>query len=151
MAGEITIQVSLNIRKVTSGNVSQIEYQSRPAGYTDDMTGAKGPTPGAVDVSQTGVSLDLAELTTPGWCRFHNQESDTTRTVNIGIYETDTARFFPFMMLKPGHSQVVLLSPELFEELGETGTGTAVVGNARLHIRARGDYSANILVEAFET
>lgn len=143
MANEATIQTSLIIRK-TSGSITQIDYLSRPQTFNADVTGAKGPTPGAISVSTSGTDLDLSELTTPGLCRISNQ--DATNYVEYGIYDSSSARFFPLGELLPGESYILRLSRNVGEEYYST-TGTDA-GNS---VRFKADTAAVVvLVEAFE-
>jgi len=137
MANEATIQSSLILTK-TSSSVRVLDYSSRPQSYSATVTGSKGPSPGAVDISTSGTSIDLSELDWPSLCRFMNQ--DATNRVEVGVYNgVDT--FFPFLELLPGEFAVVRLSRYL------QGPGTA--GTYELRGTAYGA-TVSLLVEAFE-
>lgn len=143
MANEATIQTTLIIRKAT-GHITQIDYLSRPQTFNVDVTGTKGPSPGAITVSTSGTDLDLSQLTTPGLCRISNQ--DATNYVEFGIYDASSTRFFPLGEIGPGESYVLKLSRNVGEEYySTTGTDT---GNS---IRFKANTAAVVvLVEAFE-
>ena len=144
MANEARIQSSLQVRK-TSGSITVLDYRSQPSSYQATVTGTKGPVPGAINVPVTGVSVNFAELTQPGLCRFMNL--DATNFVTIGIY--DGAAVFPVLELLPGEIQVVRLSRYLQEEFAGTGTGTpSDVDQLWLFADTA---ACNVLVEAFET
>lgn len=144
MSNEATVRVSLSIRKVSDGIVL-LDY-SRTAGYQEDVTGTKGPSPGAIAVSTDGVAVDLSEITTPGWCWFHNQ--DGTNRVTVGIRDPDSGYFYPMLDLLPGMRYPVYLSQDLLEQYEGTGTGTGTVNN-QLWIKAF-TAACNVLVEVFE-
>lgn len=136
MANEATIRTSLMIKK---GNIF---YQSNPTAFKANVTGTKGPVPGAIAVSTTGTNIDFSQLVTPSLCRLMNL--DATNFVTYGIY--DGASFFPLGELLPGESYVLRLSRFLGEEF--IGTGTPADVN---QFRMKADTSAcNVLIEAFE-
>jgi hypothetical protein len=144
MADEATIRTSLQINKPP-----YLDYQSRPTDFKADVTGTKGPTPGAITVSILGTDVDLSQLTTPGLCRIQNQ--DDVNFVEYGIRENTTGKFYPLGELLPGETYVLRLSRWLgLEETSPgTGTGTAIGADNKLHFRA--DTAAcNVLIEAFE-
>lgn len=139
MANEATIQSSLAITK------DNLSYRTAAASFRADVTGTKGPSPGAITVSVSGTDVDLSQLTRPGLCYLKNL--DSTNYVTVGMRDPDTGSFQPMLKLLPGEGFVLRLAGELLSnEL--TGTGTAT-GNSTLRIRA---YSAScvVLVEAFE-
>lgn len=138
MANEARINSSLQIK---TGN---LDYQSRPTAFQATVTGAKGPTPGAIAVSTAGTDVDLSELSTPGLCFITN--IDSTNYVTYGIW--DGATFYPLGELLPGECYVLRLSRSLTQEYG-TGTGTTGTNINRLRLKANGA-TANIRVEAFE-
>lgn len=141
MSSEATIQTSLQISK------SGLEYQSRPTSFRADVTGKKGPTPGAITVAVLGTSITFSELTTPGFCRIQNL--DDTHFVEVGIYDPELNRFYPLLELQAGETYVFRFSRNLQEEYGITGTGTFAPGANRLRLKA--DTAAcSVLVEAFE-
>jgi len=143
MANEITVTGQLVI---SSG---QIDYASRPTSFRADMDGAKGPSPGAVSVGAMGTQIDLSELAHPGMCRMQNL--DDTYTIHVGIYDSDSDRFFPMIELKPGENYIFRLSSYLSRDLstGTSGTGTLGAAN-QLWARCDGGV-ADLLVEAFES
>jgi len=141
MSDEATVRVSLQIRK------DPIDYQGRPTVFTADVTGIKGPCPGAFTATVAGVSVDLSELTTPGLCRIMNL--DDTDFVTFGIYDPETTIFYPLFEVLAGETYVLRLSRDLAEEWAATGTGTGGPETNTFHVRSNaGD--CNVLVEAFE-
>lgn len=139
MADEATIRTSLQIN---SGN---LQYRSHPTDFTTDITGLKGPSPGAISVPILGVSVSFAELTTPGWCWIYNL--DLTNYVTVGILDPD-GDFYPMLEVLPGEFQLVRLSRALGQSWG-VGTATSDTG-CTLHIQANAA-PCNVVVEAFET
>lgn len=143
MADEARITSSLGIRKA-SGDGS-LQYQSLPQSFTADVTGNMGPTPGALTVPTTGVTVDLSELTYPGLCRVMNlEDADATTYVVMGTH--DGTSFHPLMELLPGESYVFRLYRYLGAEF--VGTGTNTDANT-LRLMSVGGVS-NVVVEAFE-
>lgn len=147
MANEITFTANLSIAKLTTdGTRMQLQYQNTPNAFRDDMTGAKGPSPGAIEVSKFGTDINLSQLDHPGWCVFKNL--DEFNPVEIGVYNTDQAEFYPFIRLKPGKFCIVPLSPRVNLEYAGTGTGTTPEANT---LRAVFENADGVLsVEAFE-
>jgi len=145
MSDEVNIRSSLQIKKTSSG-ITLLDYNSRPTSFTGDLTGTKGPTPGAFAVSVTGTDVDLSELTTPGYCRFANQDDENF--VEYGIYDPETEKFYPLGEILAGESYVLRLSRNLAWEYG-TGTGTSGPETNTLRFRAN-TAVVSILVEAFE-
>lgn len=138
MSNEATVSSGLVINK------NSLQYQSRPASHRVDVTGTKGPTPGALAVAVTGVNVDLSQLTTPGLCRITNLESSGGNYVMVGKY--DGTSFHPLMEVGPGESYVIKLYRYLSAEW--VGTGTPADVNT---MRLMADTAAvNVLVEAFE-
>jgi hypothetical protein len=138
MADEIQIRASLQITK------NNLNYRSYPTDFKADVTGAKGPVPGAITAAVLGTSVSFAELTTPGWCRISNL--DDTNYVTVGILDPD-GDFYPLFEVLPGEFEIIRLS----RFLGQSwGVGTATTDTScTLHIQA--DTAAcNVLVEAFE-
>ena len=140
MSREANITSSLQI---TKGNLT---YQSLPPGFSADVAGAKGPTPGSVSVSTDGTDVDFSQLTTPGLCRIMNQ--DASNFVTYGTWDPDDSTFRPLGELKPGESFILRLSRQLGQVQG-VGVGTVEPTNNTLRLKA--DTAAcNVLVEAFE-
>lgn len=145
MADEARITSILNIRK-TSGTKVILEYTSRPGSFQANVTGTKGPVPGAVTATLAGNNIDFAELATPGLTRVMNL--DATNRYEIGIWDPDNSKFFPLLEVLPGESYVIRLSRNLQEEF-QTGTGTTGLGANRFRIKANG-LAVEALIEAFE-
>lgn len=147
MADEARIQASLQIRKTnTDGDMIILQYQGQPTAFTADVTGTKGPVPGAISVAIGGTAVDFSELTDPGFCRLMNL--DETNFVEWGIREPATGYFYPIGEIGPGETYVIKLSRNLLEEY--TGSGTAT-GPATNEFYMKADTAAcNVLVEAFE-
>ena len=120
-----------------------------PAGkttFTADVTGIKGPTPGALAVSVTGTNVDLSQLTTPGWCKITNLS--TVNFVEWGIYDPETTKFYPVGEIPAGKWTVFKFSRNFAWEYG-VGTGTS--GAETNVLRLRADTAAcNVSVEAYE-
>lgn len=148
MAGEARISASLNINK-RSGSLDLINYRSPgPQAYQVDVTGTKGPVPGAVTVSVLGTDIDFSELTTPGLVAIKNL--DGTNWVEFGPYDPELDKFYPIFKVGPGRVHVGEFSPNMFEEYPGTGTGTDGASSNRLRFRANGS-PVVVSVEAFET
>lgn len=145
MANEAQVRSSLQITK-KSGNRTQLEYRSQPTVFNADVTGTKGPVPGAMTATVLGTNVDFGELTTPALCRISNL--DVNNFVTIGIWDPENSKFFPIDEILPGESYVRRLSRDLQEEF-QTGTGTTGEDTNRLRIKAD-TASVNVLVEAFE-
>lgn len=144
MANEATITGGLFIK---NGN---IEYQSRPTAFQADVTGTKGPTPGAIAVSTSGVDVSLAELGTPGLCRLMNLTDDDNIYITYGIWDPESTKFYPLGELLAGESYVIRLARDIQEEYGAgAGTGTTGADTNKLRLKAIGG-AAVALVEAFE-
>lgn len=142
MADEASIRSSLQITK------GEIEYRSNPTQFLADVTGSKGPTPGAVTVTTAGTDIDFSELTTPALCRIQNQ--DSTNFVEYGIWDPEGNTFYSLGEILPGETYVLRLSRFLQEEFGTAaGTGTTGADTNRLRFKAQ-VASINVLVEAFE-
>ena len=141
MADEASIQVSLQIQG--SGN---LQYRSYPNQFNADVSGNKGPSPGAFQASVDGTDVDLSELNQPALCRITNL--DATNFVTVGIWDSSTSTFYPLMELLPGEFYVVRLSRILGGEIAGTGTSTTQTGNT-LRIKAN-TAACNVVVEAFE-
>jgi hypothetical protein len=135
MTREARITSTLAIRKRnTTTGVTQISYPGMGGSFSADVTGAKGPYPGAMAVSVTGTDVDLSQQTAPGGlCEWGNE--DGTNFVEIGLYDPDTNEFEPLFEALPGESFVNRLSRRLGGEY--PGTGTASIGTgARIRLRA---------------
>lgn len=140
MAREANIVTSLRINK---GN---IRYQNQPTNFVADVSGSKGPTPGAITATTAGTDVDLSELTTPGLCRIQN--TDDANYVQVGVWNPDQNEFYPVMRLLPGESFVIRLDPHVNQEYEQTGTGTTGQLNTLRILAANA--SCVVVVEAFE-
>lgn len=119
MANEATIVNSLHIIK---GN---LDYLTRPHQFQADVSGTKGPVPGAIEAPATtdGVAIDLSELTTPGLCRIRNL--DSTNYVEIGLYISTT--FYAIDQIKAGEHYIRRFSPNLNTSYLRVRANTAAV------------------------
>lgn len=142
MADEVSIRNSLQISD------SPMDYRSQPTQFLGDIaaTDPKGPCPGSFTATVAGTDCDLSELTTPGYCRFQNQ--DDTNFVTFGIWDPEGEVFYPLGEILPGETYVLRLSRDLAWEFG-TGTGTTGAETNRLRFKAD-TAPLNVLVEAFE-
>jgi hypothetical protein len=138
MASEVRITGSLQVRKgVTQYGPSQ------PGSVQANMTGTRGPTPGAVLVATgAGTDINLSELDLPGgWARVMNLDPGvgtgtvTDNYIAIGIKSGGT--FYPFCWLLPGEDMKVRFIPTW---IGLVGTYHAVAAHA----------TTQLLVEAFD-
>lgn len=139
MPNEITVRANLSIRN------GSLNYSSQPSVFQADQAVSIGPTPGTMLVSTNGVDVDLSELTTPGLCRLQNLSE--TNIIDVGRFDPDSNKFYPFLKLKPGESYVVRLSEHITEEYLGTGTGTTSSATT-LRAKAR-NAASRLLVEAF--
>lgn len=125
MANEAAITSNLFILK---GNLS---YQSLPLNFRGNVSGTKGPVPGAMAISTSGTSISFAELTTAGYCAVTNLSS--TNYVEYGAWTGTT--FYPIGEILPGESYTIRLS----RNVGTT-----------LRFRAN-TAPVNVKIEAFES
>ena len=70
MADEARINCSLYIKK------NNLLYQSQPTSFQADVTGTKGPVPGAITIPVGGKVIDLGELVTPGLYKIVNLDEE---------------------------------------------------------------------------
>lgn len=135
------------VRKSTSTGLVTLNYQSQPTTFTVDVSGTKGPSPGAIQVTIAGTDVDFSQLTTPGLCRIMNL--DPTNYVEYGIRDVASRKFYPLGEILPGETYVLRLSRNIQEEYYPS-TGTGTTGDIdKFHIKAN-KAACNILVEAFE-
>jgi hypothetical protein len=145
MANEFNVRAGISVR---GGNV---DYQSRPGAFSDDLVAAKafGPVPGAFVASTAGTDADLSQIGTPGWVELKNLEPDGGNDVQWGVRRPASNLFLPVGILEPGQSAVFKLSPSFgMEYLPSTGTGTSAEVD-KLHFKATGG-AVNVFVGAFE-
>ena len=140
MANEAALVNSLHLV------VGYVDYRPLPTSFYENVTGSKGPCPGAFTASVEGTDVDFSQLTTPGLCRIINL--DTTNSVDVGIWDPETSTFYPYQRIHPGKSYVIYLSPDLQEQYG-TGTGTTGANTNRMRVKAV-TVACNVSVEAFE-
>lgn len=138
-----------NEARVTSGFTiknGNLERRVPTARFSVDVAGEKGPTPGAIAVStnNTGVQVDLSQLTTPGLVQITNLSE--SYYVEWGVYEPATSTFYPVGEVGPGESYCFKFSRNLLEEY--VGTGTSAATN-QFRLRATGG-SCNVDVQAYE-
>lgn len=147
MASEGRVQSGLTITKRSSDNsMILLDYMARPASFSVDVNGLKGPTPGSLQIPVGGEIVNLGELVTPGLVRLMN--CDETNYVEYGIYDPGIGIFYPFGELGPGESYILKFSRNLLEEFVGTGTGTTSAGN-RFFMKAN-TAPCVVLVDAFE-
>lgn len=139
MANEATVRAALSIR------VGNIDYQSRPSTFLADVAEGTGPTPGEISVGVNGTDVDLTAVTTPGLCFLQNR--DDTNYVDYGVYDPESAKFYPLGRLLAGECFVLRLSPRIESEYG-TGTGTTGPTTNTLRMQANGA-ACRVLVEVF--
>ena len=158
MAQEAQVRATLNIRS------GALNYTSNPTAYTANLPNgvnpAKGPTPGAITVTNVGVNVSLAQLVQPGLCfiqnlstEINNGATDKTGVVEYGIWDPSVARFHPLGELLPGEFHVIRLSRHLTQEYG-TGPGTGTVPGVHtnaLRIRSMTPVAELVRVDAFES
>lgn len=138
----MTARVSSSLQ-IISGNLN---YRSNPTSFSPTVTGANGPTPGAVTIPLTGSDIVLSQLVAMGGlCRLMNL--DKTNYVTVGIRDTVANKFYPLMELLPGETYVMRLSRKI--PMTEAGTGTFSGASEALHAKAN-VASAILLVEAFD-
>lgn len=137
---EAVISGGLSIR------VGSLVYQSQPNQFQADVSVARGPTPGMVEIDTDGTDIDLGQLDTPGLCRLMNL--DASNYVEYGMWDPLTEVFYPLGELLPGETYILRFSRNLQEAYDGTGTGTTTA-TKRLRFKAN---SANcfVLIEAFE-
>lgn len=162
MAREVTFNATLSIRKMDDDvtvNPYPLISRTHSKGFTDDMDKAGGPAPGlqvALVKGSGGTQVPLTALTRPGWCWFrHMGRTDGTASqagdhVTIGIYDTDTRKFYPLAEIRPGWEFPLPLSRDLLDSFVGPGTGTTgQVNESRLMLLAY-PVSQNVSVEAYE-
>ena len=142
MSNEIRINSTLTVQK------DNLKYQSTIRGFTADMTGQKGPTPGAIAVSVSGTDVDLSQLTTPGVCEISN--IGETYQFDVGVYEPATGIYYPLLEVLPGESYIIRLSRHVQEQYEGSieGTSSATPNNT---VRLRSFGGAGVaFIGAFE-
>lgn len=139
MSNEIKVRASLAV----NNPAQNLRYQNQPQGFSANMLGSAGPTPGDLLVSTAGTQVNFSQLTIMGgWCRIANK--DLINYVEIGIEANNI--FYPLLELLPGEQIVIRLSRHIQQEA--VGTGT-YAGTTSLLLRAEGA-PVRVVVEAFD-
>lgn len=115
MASEITVMAGLRVK---NGN---LQFSAVPQNFQADQTSARGPAPGSVHVTTTGVRPDFSMLNRPGWLWLFNLGSVDA---DWGLYNPSTLDFLPVGVVRAGQGAVFELSPALSDYYDATGTGT---------------------------
>lgn len=140
MANEASVSWSLSVNKDNLAYSQQKSFQA-------DVSEARGIAPGLVLATVAGVNVDLSLLGTPGLAAIINLSEDYT--VVVGIKDTSTGVFHPFMDILPGEGFPVRLSQYIEQEVeSSAGTGTAGSGST-LFVKSVGG-SAYVRVEVVE-
>ena len=130
MANEFKITTAIQLRN------GKISVNTLPVSYNANQTTANGPTPGMVTATTGGVTVSLAQLTTPGFLMIQN--TDATNYVQYGLLISAT--FYPLGELLPGEVNVLRLARNIL-----TDNGSAAV----LRLEAN-TASCLVLVQAFD-
>ncbi len=141
MSNEAQLSISFRI------NNANLKYNPQAVTFAEDVAGTKGPSPGALTATLAGIDVDLSELALPGLCMIRNL--DSANFVTVGLKDSVTHVFYPWMEIRAGKSWPVPLSRYLLQGMG-TGTGTADIANATVHIKSD-TADVNISFEAFES
>ena len=161
MSREITVTSTMTIRKLDADGSTVLIDRSYSGSWIGDMTGAKGPTPGALEVGvmgSGGTPITFAQLTQPGeaWVehqgRVDGSASEADDYIMVGIHDPEDAKFWPVLELRPGRRLPLPLSRHLGQSADMTGPGTGTAGQgetARLLAIAY-PVPQKINVEAFE-
>ncbi len=140
MSNEVLVRISLQIDN------GDFHYRSYPTSFQADITGKKGPTPGAFTATVVGTNVDLGELVAPALCLIANL--DDANFVTYGIWDPESTKFYPLGELLPGEFYLLRLSRELAWEY-DAGTGTSGPETNTLQIRADAA-PCDVFVGAFE-
>ncbi len=139
MANEITVRSGLAVR---SGNIN---YNPGLATFRAGLIESKGPTPGVLTVTTTGLSVSFSQLVQPGVARLKNY--DASNYVEYGILVG--AVFYPLGEMLPGEEYVLRFSRNLGE--GDTVPGSGTTGSVNSFYLRANTASCDVLVEAFES
>lgn len=147
MSREARMPGGMTLRKVSNG-VTIIDHRPAYNGFTADVAGAKGPSPGAVTIQIHGTNIDLSQLTEPGWVEIFNM--DSVQTLRWGVWDALTTTFIPVGELEPGHGITYKLSRD-FGERHDEGVGTGTTASSVVKLRFYSETSdAVVYVGAFE-
>src|SRR5687768_6037892 len=118
MADEI--QYGCGLRIIKDSHYVDRLYQ--PNVVTTDMHGSRGPYPGSLLVTTSGVIVNLEAVLQylGGMCWMINKGD---HLVVAGPYDPQNGRFFAYQDLLPNEPQVIRLSRYLAAEFVGTGTG----------------------------
>ncbi len=141
MSNEAQVRASIEI------NATNLKHRTWPTDFKANVDGEKGPSPGAMTVAAAGTSVDLSELTQPGFCIIRNL--DAAIAVDVGIW--DGTEFYPLLEVQSGEHYLYRFSKWLGRSFGSgVGTGTHDTGTYSLMIRPQENDTVNVVVEAFE-
>lgn len=135
---EASLRISLQVK------LGNLDYQSRPTAFNADVSVARGPTPGELNVSKFGTDVDLSLFTVPGLVWMQNM--DTVNFVEYGVW--NGSLFFPLGELLPGEFFALRLSRNIGKDYTNTGTGiTGTINKLRLKANTA---NSLVRVEVFE-
>ena len=121
-------------------------YQ-RSYGFDFNMTNGNGPSPGLVVATPQGTEVDLSQLVNPVFGMVIN-ESDVA--IELGIFNSDQAEFYPFMRVPPRKALPWFCSPNILGEYA-SGTGTGLTGQSnKLMAKSMGSSDAYVIIELFD-
>lgn len=133
MSNEAKVVGRLSI--IDTSTTTPLQYNGvGPGQFQADVTERKGPCPGALDIPEAGVDIDLTQLGTPGLGEVYN--IGTAFTFMLGIKDPQTGQFYPFAEYKPGECFPIRLSRYVEWQFG-TGTGSGTTTN-KLHAKGMG-------------
>ena len=148
MSKEARLAGGMQIRKTVNG-INVIDHRPAFSGFTADVDGAAGPSPGSINVGPNGTNVSFAQLTEPGWCEIYNM--DDAQTVQWGLWDPNTTTFYPLGELEPGHGIVYKFSRNFGERHDEgVGTGTPGTGQVMLRFYSGGVDFVVVYIGAFE-
>lgn len=141
---DVSFSAVLDIRK------DNLRYRHPKTSFRADMDGLLGPTPGAMLISVTGTDIDLSEIVTPGFVVVDNY--DDTNFFTLGIWDADTATFYPILEVGPGEYYPFKFSRLLLAQFGTGGNlGTGSIADSNQTLRAYADTAAvNGFIGVFE-
>jgi hypothetical protein len=159
MSNEISFNSTLSIRKMDADGSTTLIQRTYGDSFVDDMTGSKGPTPGAITVpvkGSGGIQITFAQLTRPGYCYIKHLGRDDGSAVqagdyiDIGIYDPATHKFYPILEWRPKMGYPLCLSRNLQEIYLGPGTGTAAGAETARLMAVAYPVPQKISVEAYE-
>lgn len=144
MSNEAVVRSSLGINK----NNLHYSTPSQQAGFSADVTGQAGPTPGLIIVPVGGVVVDLSKLATPGLYEIVNTEDVGGNYFEYGVRDPVSNQFYVWGEVLPGESYIGRFSRNLQEYYAGTGTGTSAATN-QVFLKATGG-TVKAVLQAFE-